>query len=128
MRPRLVRHVALAALIALALVPSGCTDNCANYALGIVVEDQATGNLLCNAKITFFLGDAGIAIDGGFPVLDAEVAASSSACVWGVIVDGGNYVVSASAPGFATGSTTLMLPTDQCGDTNVQVTVYLARS
>jgi hypothetical protein len=117
----------LAAAVAAVALPA-CTGNCATYVVTVVVQDQTTGNLLCDAHVTFGVGDAGVTLDASVAPFDAEVAPSSSVCQWDVITAGGTYEVTASAPGFATGTATLELSKDQCGTSAAPVTVVLARS
>jgi hypothetical protein len=116
------------ALAAVALSLPACNGNCATYLVTVVVEDEASGQLICDATVTFATGDAGLVVDGSAAPSDAEVPAASGACQWDRQVGGGTYEVTASAPGFLPGTTTLRLATDTCGSTTAPVTVVLVRS
>jgi hypothetical protein len=105
-----------------------CTNDCATYVVAIVVEDDSTGDLLCDAVVTFGTGDAGARVDASTASSDAEVPSSSSACQWDVVTLGGTYTVTASAPGFKPGTATVQLSTDECGTATAPVTVFLVRS
>ena len=93
----------------------------------VFVEDQGTGKLLCDAQVSFGVGDAGVPLDASVPPTDAEASSSPSGCQWDVVVGGGNYQVTATAPGFKPGTATLNLPPDECGSATAPVTVILVR-
>jgi hypothetical protein len=122
----LSRFVSFAVPAAVAL--NGCNPTCATYVVSIVVEDQASGNLLCDGHVRFFSGDAGMTLDASTAYSDAEIPASSSICQWDIVVSGGSYHVTATAPGFKPGTATLQLQADECGEANAPVTIYLVRS
>ena len=127
-RPRLSGRLSLALVAwlgALALALTGCTASCASYILTVTVVDQSTGNLLCDATVTFGVGDAGAVIDGSVAPSDAEVSPTSSVCQWDVATLGGNYTVTAKAPGFTAAIATVQLQADVCGTATVPVTVVL---
>ena len=128
MRPAASSLVLAAAFALAALEAPACTANCATFEVAVVVLDQATGELLCDATVVFLRGDAGVTLTGSSPVSDAEVAASSPLCQWDTVVGGGTYGVNASAPGFDPGSATLDLPTDRCGTAGAPVTIVLTHS
>jgi len=111
-----------------ALALGGCPASCATYVVAITVLDQSTGNLLCDASVTFGTGDAGAVVDASVAPSDAEVAPTSSVCQWDVVALGGNYTVTAKAPGFAPGTASVELQADSCGTATAPVTVVLVRS
>lgn len=92
------------------------------------MKDDTTGNLLCDAKVTFFTGDAGQVLTPSTAASDAEVPVSSPVCQWDIVSGGGTYVVVATAPGFAQGSAKVELSSDECGSATAPVTVILVRS
>jgi hypothetical protein len=122
----------IAALVAASSLVA-CRSNCATYVVTVVVEDQASGKLVCDASVRLITGAADAGGDAGQLVTpsstpsDAEAAPSSSACQWDVVVGGGTYEIAATAPGFAAGVATLTLPTDECGTGAAPVTVLLVR-
>jgi len=126
---------ALAGLLVLAsasLAVLACTTNCATYSVSVVVMDSTTQALVCDARVTLLpenaRAEAGVVLDASAPPSDAEAPASSSACQWYVVVGGGSYQITATAPGFTPGTATLEVPTDVCGSAPVSVTVVLVRS
>jgi hypothetical protein len=125
-----VRFVAIVACLFASLLVPSCAETCAIYTVTVVVEDLTSGELLCDAKVTLFVGDGGgtVTIDASVAPSDAEVASSSSVCQWDTIVGGGNVNITATAPGFTAGTTAVQLPSDECGNNVAAVTVYLSRS
>ena len=122
-------HCCLAALaLSGALGPTSCTSNCSTWVVTIFLEDQSTGDFLCNARVTFGVGDAGTVISASVAPIDAEVPSSSSLCQWDVVVVGGNYLVTASTPGFGSAVATVTLPTDECGTATAPVKLLMVRS
>ena len=126
-----VTAVAVAFALVLVLVPSfGCPSSCALYLVAITVQDQSTGNLLCEGTVTFGPDGAkdAMALDASIAPQDAEVPSGSQACQWDVVVTGGSFVINVTAPGFSPSSATVQLPKDECGATTVPVSVMVARS
>jgi hypothetical protein len=116
------------ALAALATASElACNPVCATWVIAATVEDETTGELLCDATVTLVRGDAGTVIDASTSSSDAEVPAMSQACQWDVVVNGGTFVIRATAPGFEPGTTTVTLPSDECGTATAPVMVVLSR-
>ena len=78
----LCAYLSLAVLVGLlgATALPACNSSCATYVVAVTVEDEATGALLCDARVTFGAGDGGVVVDASTASTDAEVAATSSAC------------------------------------------------
>lgn len=125
--PALAPLAVLVGLLGATALPA-CDSSCATYVVAVTVEDEATGALLCDARVTFGAGDGGVVVDASTASTDAEVAATSSACQWDVVAGGGTYEVKAQAPGFKPGTATLTLSSDECGTATAPVTVILVRS
>lgn len=123
----LKRCLALSVTLGVASPLAACDSGCVTNVLSVTVQDETTGDLLCDARVTFGAGDAGVVIDGSVPSSDAEVPATSGACQWDVIVGGGTFTVSATAPGFSSGSATVSLPTDECGTNTTPIMLILER-
>jgi hypothetical protein len=126
----MARRILFVASLALlgALGMTSCTTNCSVWLVAVFVEDHSTGDYLCDALVTFGVGDAGAVVDASVAPTDAEVSPSSSVCQWDVVVAGGSYVVTASAPGFIRGVATVTLPSDECGAATAPVKVIMMRS
>ncbi len=115
--------------LALAAGVSACNSSCATYLVTVTVEDQTSGDLLCDAKVTLFGSvDGGQVIDASAAAMDAEVPPSSVSCQWDTVVEGGTFQIEATAPGFRPGTATLTVSKDLCGSSTAPVTVILVRS
>ncbi len=127
MKPKSPTYHAVCLALFAALGLTSCTSSCSTWVVTIFLMDQSTGDFLCNARVTFGVGEAGTVIDASV-VTDAEVSPSSSVCQWDVVVVGGHYVVTASAQGFGPGVATVTLPTDECGTATAPVKLIMVRS
>ncbi len=117
-------------VVAFSVLALGCPSSCALYLVAITVQDESTGNLVCEGTVTFGADGAkdAMALDASIAPQDAEVPSSSEACQWDVIVNGGNFTINVAAPGFSPSSATVQLPKDECGATTVPVSVMVKRS
>jgi hypothetical protein len=112
---------------ALLLALASCDPACASYVVAVMVQDQSTGNFVCDAQVTLYVGDAGTALAPSSTLSDAEVSATSPVCQWDLVVAGGNYTVAVSAPGFEPASASVQLSSDVCGTADAPVTVIMTK-